>query len=129
LHCGDLTPFDLATFADDYNFAHNTNLRYIRLDCGRLDHHHPYPQDWLFAAFSQIISPLEHVQLEFRIKVVADLDVVDWTRIEREFTQQRWANLQKLTIQLWGPLEKKSEGYETIKLRLPVLDGRGVLKV
>jgi hypothetical protein len=129
LHCGDLTSFDLAAFADDLNLTHNTNLRYICLDCGWLNHSSPYPHDWLFALFSQVISPLEHVRLEFHIEVIADLDVVDWTRIEREFTQQRWANLQKFTIQLWGTLDHRSEGYESIKLRLPVLDGRGVLQV
>ena len=86
------------------------------------------PEEWVFAVFSQITSThLEHAQLDFRI--VSDLDAVDWARIEHMFTQQRWANFQKLTIRLSGRFDDISEAIEFVRLRLPVLNGRDALKV
>ena len=118
-------------FTHDINLAHNTHLRSISLDCGFVNRGLNDPMDWVFTAFSRIISPhLEHVLLQLHIEDVANLDVVDWARIDHITKQQPWAaHLQRLTIHLSGPLAIRSEACRSVGSRLPLLNGCGILSV
>lgn len=83
-------------FTNNIDLVQKTNPRSVGLNCGSIDHRDPLR---LSTVFSHVISPhLEHVRFQFHIKVVADLDVVDWARIEHMFTQQ---GFQELTIHVW----------------------------
>ena len=110
------------------NLAHNTHLRSICLII--FWRHGPHSLKWLYTLLSQIVSPhMVHVSLEFELEDVAVLDTVDWAEMEHEFTRQRWASLQKLTLSWWGPTEIRPAVQESIRARLPTLKSSGILHV
>ena len=108
------------------NLSHNTHLRYIHVNIFGL--YGTGSMEWLTALFSQVLSPhVVHISLSFRIADLSTLGGVDWAEIEREFTQPRWINLQRLALFWCGPSEITSAAMDAITTRLPLLESRGVL--
>jgi hypothetical protein len=96
---------------NDINLTHNTHLRHISLD---LYWHEAVESEAAFTLLSQIISPLvDHVSLGF-----PDFCNTDWARLDGLLTQQRWANLQRLSVRRFPPIP----GW-----CFPILESRGVV--
>jgi hypothetical protein len=73
-----------------------------------------------FTLLSRITSPLvEHVSLT--ISVYCD---VDWARLDRLLTQQRWANLRRLSVRRIATPPGLADLPQT---HLPILESRGVV--
>ena len=83
------------------SLAHNTGLRSLHF--GGLDakaaasqgfmSNHLFP--WVTAMISQINSPqLEEIAFEFEISSVADLQTLDWARIDRDLSREEYKGLQ-----------------------------------
>jgi hypothetical protein len=76
--------------------------------------------EWIFTLLSLIPSPpVEHVSLA----ILYSCDI-DWARLDRLLTQQRWANLQRFSVEDKYGMQGT---MEFIRSRLPVLESRGVL--
>jgi hypothetical protein len=117
-----IPPSHTGMLPGDINLAHNTCLRRLRLVICR-DHRLAGSMECVFTLLSQIISPqMDRVSLEFSFD---SLDGVDWARMERILTEQRWANLQKLL--LFRRPRMRTEDVQLIRSRLPVLESRGVV--
>jgi hypothetical protein len=83
-----------------------------------------------FQVLSDIFAPhLKHILLHLTILLITDLEPFNLTRIEHILSEQRWANVQKLTIHLHCRGQIISAAPEIIKARLPILEDRGVLEV
>jgi hypothetical protein len=82
--------------------------------------------DWV-STLSQTLPRVERVILNIHFHDLFDLDAVDWSRIDRYFTQEGWANLHMFRFVLW-PRESMIK-VERVKAKLPLLGGRGVLDV
>jgi hypothetical protein len=85
--------------------------------------------EWVFEIFSQIVpSHPMRVSIQFLLQEISDLENVDWARIEHMFIQERWANLERITIHLrWHGTAAKPGAVESIMARLLVLESRGIL--
>ena len=113
-------------FRNDIDLAHNTHLRSITLQI--FWGYPPASMEWLFTLLSQIVSShMVHVTFIFQVEDAAVLDNVIWTQIEDVFTQQRWANLQKLTLSWFSSESIRPAVRELIWARLPKLESRGIL--
>ena len=113
-------------FRNDINLAHNTRLRSITLQI--FWRYPPASMEWLFTLLSQIVSShMVHVSFIFQVEDIYVLDSVIWTQIEDVFTQERWANLQKLALSWFGPSLIRPRVRELIWARLPKLESRGIL--
>jgi hypothetical protein len=111
--------------ASDIDLVHNTHLRSISM---KIFHNFPYSMNWLSTLLSQVVSPhVVRVSLQFGLSDVSVLGYVDWAQLELMFTHQPWNNLQKLTMDSYGPNEISSEVVASIRARLPVLESRGIL--
>jgi hypothetical protein len=96
------------------NLAHNTHLRHIALRMY-------WGTTWAFTLLSQITSPLvDHVSLTIR-----DSCVVDWAQLDSLLTQQRWANLHRLSVRRIPVMPP--EAAKLIRSRLSILESRGVV--
>jgi hypothetical protein len=116
-----------AVFRNDIDFTHNTHLRSIRLG---IFYYSRRSMNWLLTLLSDIVSPhVVHVLLRVQLGHVSALDQVDWAQIELVFTQERWKNLQKLTVEWYSPTGIPSEVEASIKACLPVLESRGKLAI
>jgi|ERR1700722_7444855 len=125
--CGPKLPKVPEALENDINLAHNTNLRSIELDCGVISLR---PPRLLVALMYQIISRnLERLTMHFTLHGVADLDTVDWLRIEDLFTKKQWPNLRMLRILLYASPETSLVAIRSVRDRLPVLEARGFLEV
>jgi hypothetical protein len=105
----------------DINLAHNTHLRHISLLI--------YPDEfteWAFTLLSQSTSlPVERISLRIFSPTHAYLRAVDWARIDRLLTQQRWTKLQRLSVGRIG--QRPAEVLKLIRSRLPILESCGVV--
>jgi hypothetical protein len=125
-------------FKNDLNLAYITNLRTIKLNelddetvwCLPAKDRFIPPMDSIFELLSRITSPhAEHVWLIFAMSAVSDLEKAGWSSIDHLLTRPRWASLQQLEIGLFGMLRSMPKVTEAIKLRLPMLESRGVVNV
>src|ERR1700722_4101650 len=100
----------------DINLADNTNLRSVSM------HKH-------FKVLSNIYVPqLSHILFRLTIRYIADLKAFDRASLEYILIQQRWTNIQILTIHVHCK-EVIPAATESIKARLLTLEDRGVLDV
>jgi hypothetical protein len=98
---------------DGTNLAHNTHLCHISLLI-------TYDES-TFTLLSQITSSLvEHVLLA----IYHSFDV-DRAWLDRFLTQQRWANLQRLSVREFRGMTAKTA--KLIRSRLPILESCGVV--
>jgi hypothetical protein len=120
-----------AVFSNDINLAHNTRLRSLHLKVFDRDVKFLNPLTWVITLLAQITSPyLVHMSLEFEVEDVLRLNTIDWTGLENVFKQQRWSNLQELTVNLYGlGLPERSAARAFIRAQFPVLESRGILCV
>jgi hypothetical protein len=87
---------------------------------------HRGPVEWVFTLLSQITSPpVEHVSLVIFEPTLSNLGAVDWARVDHLLTQQRWANLQRLSVR--SICDMPLVAIESIRSRLPILESRGVV--
>jgi hypothetical protein len=117
--------------SNDINLAHNTHLRSLHL---KVYVEPLLPLTWVITLLTQITSPyLVHMSLEFEEDDVSILNTIDWTGLEDVFNQQRWSNLQELTVYSgwyqWYDLilPERSAAREFIRAQFPVLESRGIL--
>jgi hypothetical protein len=122
-----------AVFSNNINLAHNTHLRSLHL---KIFHRDVDPLTWVTMLLAQITSPyLVHMSLEFEVEDVSLLYDSDWTGLENMFNQQRWSNLQELTVYYYrlkpppSPPEISAATRAFIRAQFPVLESRGILCV
>jgi len=72
---------------------------------------------------------VKHILLHLTILLITDLKPFKLTQIEHILSEQRWANVQKLTIHVHCRGQIISAAPEFIRARLPILEDRGVLDV
>jgi hypothetical protein len=113
--------------------AHNTHLRRISMII-YLELYHNYRLvervESAFTLLSRVTSPqVDHLSLAITLHSFTDLDDVDWARMDRILTQQRWANLRRLSVQLLGRPEMQMAAVELIRARLPILWSRGIVVI
>jgi hypothetical protein len=110
---------------NDLNLAHNTHLRHISL---MIDHDELV--EWAFTLLSQITSlSVEHILLNIIASTLVSFDAAYCARMDRLLTQQRWANLRRLSVRSW-PRHchcVPPGAMELIRSRLPILESRGVI--
>jgi hypothetical protein len=79
---------------------------------------------------SQITTPyVEYLWLAFDMDNADQLDNVNWSSIEHHLTRPQWANLHQLKISLYVGMDAMGRSMECVKLRLPILESRGVVHV
>jgi hypothetical protein len=123
-----------ASLTRDINLAHHTHLRCLTLRIWIDIFSYPNlvtTSETALAFLSQITSSrVDLISLEFHLWAFSDFGVIDWARMERILTHQRFSNLRRLSVQLWSVSEMQLASTELqigVRSLLPILERRGII--
>jgi hypothetical protein len=80
--------------------------------------------------FSQVSSvSISEVAIALQIESQTEFDDIDWQNIEVILTRPMFNHLQKITLYFTDSTLSAPESFETVRLQMPVLDKRGLVRL
>jgi hypothetical protein len=103
------------------------SLRHLSM--GRIDLSIANPTHWESLFIAQLGSKLEEIRLEYVGRGDYDVRYYDWSRLQDALAFENQERLRSISIEIKGQLTDAHACKVAIAHALPLLDGRGILRV